>query len=144
MTTTSLKSEHDVVVRASANTYSRRVAEGCKVSVNPGGEHNFYMGGKDNPRYPDVVVWRPRSPGADGGAVEIIEEIETAECVNDDEAEQWVDYGNMFSGTFFLIVPKGTERRALSIIQKKRARVSQIYTYTLSGESVSFENTKLL
>jgi len=139
-----VQSEHDKVVRASAGTYHSKVAEGCRVSVNPDGEHNFYLGPENNPIYPDVVVWKPSSPGANGGNVEIIEEIETAESVNETEADQWAEYGARFGGTFFLIVPSGSERQALTIIRRRRIRVSQIYTYALSGQNVSFENTNLL
>jgi len=138
------QSEHDRVVEASSNTYGSKLAEGRRVSVNPGSQHNFYMGDEKHPRYPDVVVWKPRYQGASGGNVEIIEEVETAESVTEAEADQWVDYGSFFPGTFFLIVPKGWERRALAIIRQRRARVSQIFSYLLSGQNVSFENTKLL
>ena len=138
------QSEHDKVVRASANTYGKKIAEGCQVGINPGSEHNVYLGGEGNPRYPDVVVWRPRSPGASSGTAEIIEEIETADSVTEAEADQWVDYGALFSGRFFLVVPAGWERHALSIVRKKGARVSQIWSYAMSGQNISFADSGLL
>ena len=144
MSTRVVQSEHDAVVRASANTYSSKLAAGCRVSINPGCEHNFHLGPESNPRYPDVVVWRPTFPGANGGTVEVIEEIETAESVTETEADQWADYGTLFLGVFYLIVPRGSERQAASIIRRKRARVSQIWTYVTFGGNVTFESTNLL
>lgn len=138
------QSEHDRVVQASAETYTKKIAEGFRVSTNPGSEHNVYLGSESDPRYPDVVVWKPQSPGGETGSTQIIEEIETADSVTEAEADQWVDYGRLFSGTFFLIVPRGVERQALAIVQRKKARVSQIYSYAMAGQSISFENTKLL
>jgi hypothetical protein len=36
--------EHDAIVRASANTYNQLVQQGYKVAINPGTEHNQFVG----------------------------------------------------------------------------------------------------
>ena len=58
---TSSQSEHDRVVAAWALFLAGELAEGLKVSTNPGSAHAVRVGPDDLPRYPDVVAWRAAS-----------------------------------------------------------------------------------
>ena len=133
------QSEHDIVVRESARTYAEQVKQGYKVSTNPGSDKNFYVGTEQEPKYPDVVVWKPRAPQATGGSVMIIEEIETEETVTEDHASQWKEYGGLGVSSFRLIVPKAKAGDAKSIVDAKKIRVSEIWSYSIWNGSVHFE-----
>lgn len=122
------RSEHDRIVRVSAATYGEWISKGYKVSINPGGEKNQFVGPEFNPRYPDVVVWMPDSFGSTKGRAAIIEEIETVDSVNDSEAEQWKDYGSL-GIKFLLVVPNGYCEEALRLISKYGANVSEVWYY---------------
>lgn len=132
------QSEHDKVVRASANTYTEADARGFKVSINPNGEKNFVMGGEGNKQYPDVCIWKPSSPGSNSGDVSIIEEIETEESVTENEAEQWKDYASLGIQMFRLIVPKSKVSTAKQIVEKKKISVTEIWSYTITNGTISF------
>jgi hypothetical protein len=81
----------------------------------------------------------PDSFGSTTGKATIIEEIETADSINDSEAEQWEDYGNL-GVKFLLIVPKGYCVEALRLITKYGAKVSEIWHYYFDYDnSVKFE-----
>lgn len=131
------RSEHDRIVRASATTYGDMVSKGYKVSINPGGEKNQFVGPEFNPCYPDVVVWIPDSFGSTKGKAAIIEEIETADSVNDLEAEQWKDYGSL-GVKFLLVVPNGYCQSALRLINKNGANVSELWYYFYERDNIKF------
>ncbi len=135
--TTLDRSEHDRIVSASAATYGELQSKGYKVSINPGGEKNQFVGLESNPRYPDVVVWMPDSFGSTKGKAAIVEEIETADSVNDLEAEQWKDYGSL-GIKFLLVVPKGYCEEALRLISKYGANVSEVWYYYYEYDNIKF------
>lgn len=135
--TTLDRSGHDRIVRASAATYGELVSKGYKVSINPGGEKNQFVGPEFNPLYPDVVVWLPDSFGSTKGEAAIIEEIETADSVTDLEAEQWKDYGNL-GVKFLLVVPKGYCVEALRLISQYQANVSELWYYYYENNDIKF------
>ena len=125
------QSEHDAVVRASAETYTQLVQQGYRVAINPGSQQNQHVGGRN---YPDVIVWKPNPPpNQSSGTAVIIEEIETDESVNSVEAMQWSTYGALGVGKFLLIVPLSKVRDALSLVQAYRAGVSEIWSYEIRG-----------
>jgi hypothetical protein len=131
------ESEHDMVVRASAATYGELEGKGYKVSINPGGEKNTYVGSILCPCYPDVVVWKPDSIGSTVGTATIIEEIETAGSVNEVEAEQWLDYGKL-GAKFILIVPNGYCAEALRLVSERNINVSELWYYWFKDGNVMF------
>lgn len=131
------RSEHDRIVSASAATYGDMVSKGYKVSINPGGDKNQFVGPEFNPRYPDVVVWMPDSFGSTKGRAAIIEEIETADSVTDSEAEQWKDYGGL-GIKFLLVVPKGYCEEALRLISKYGVNVSEVWYYYYEYVNIKF------
>ena len=133
------QSEHDLVVRESARTYGEQEKKGYKVTTNPDGEKNFYVGTEQNQKFPDIVVWEPSSPQSTGGNVLIIEEVETDESVTEDHATQWKEYGDLGISVFRLIVPKTRASTAKSIVDTKKIRVSEIWSYVMHNGSVSFE-----
>jgi len=119
--------EHDEIVEASAKTYSEMEEKGYKVSTNPNGEKNHGWPKKD--LYPDVIVWKPESPGANSGRAVVIEEIETDESVDSDEAEQWKDYAELGVETFRLIVPEGEVDSAREIIEEEKIEIDELWSY---------------
>lgn len=119
--------EHDDVVKASAKTYFKMEEEGCKVFINPDGEKNYGWPKKD--LYPDVIVWKPESPGANSGEAVIIEEIETDESVDSDEAEQWKNYAELGVETFRLIVPEDEVDSAREIIEEEEIEIDELWSY---------------
>lgn len=136
------QSEHDRVVIASSKTYGSMEANGSKVSINPDGEKNFWVGNESNPRYPDVAVWKPDSPGSNrASAVEVIEEIETEDSVTYAESAQWKDYAGL--GIIFrLIVPKDYVNMAVSIINSEGIGVSEIWYYYFENSIIKFGKHK--
>lgn len=138
--------EHDSVIRASANTYGTLRAKGFEVTINPGSEKNRFVGGDDSPLYPDVIVWKPDYVGATKGIATVIEEIETSESVNYDEAvNQWKKFGAL-GIKFLLIVPSGYEHRAKELINQSVSRVDELWTYQFDrvNNKINFSNTNLI
>lgn len=134
------QSEHDAVVSASARTYSGWTNKGCKVSVNPNGQKNQYVGKSESPLYPDVVIWQPQSSGSCSGRAHIIEEIETEDSVTDQEAGQWADYGALGVATFNLVVPARCKDDALEIIRRKKIRgITRVQGYYARNGRIEFE-----
>lgn len=132
------QSEHDTVVRESAKTYSDMVSKGCKVAINPDGEKNQRVGPESNPRYPDIIVWRPENPYSSSGKAEVIEEVETADSVTEEEAKQWKDYGSL-GIKFILTVPKGYAKEAARIVDAKSANVTEIWHYYSENGGIKFQ-----
>lgn len=133
------QSEHDLVVQRSATTYEDSIRTGHKISINPDGQKNQRIGGEGNEKYPDVVVWMPSSPGSSSGTAKIIEEIETEESVNENEATQWKEYAGLGIPIFRLIVPKSKAAEAKAIVEKKKIGVSDIWIYTITSNDVHFQ-----
>jgi hypothetical protein len=137
--------DHDSVVRASVGSYSTLRSQGFEVTINPGSDKNRYVGGDDNPRYPDVIVWKPEYPGATRGTAIIIEEIETENSVSYTEGEQWKDFGAL-GIKFLLSVPRGKEYAAKQIIDYMGVRVDELWTYTFNTTTgkYDFQKTNLI
>jgi hypothetical protein len=134
------QSEHDAVVEASGRTYSSWSAKGYCIATNPGGSKNGFVGPPGNLRYPDIVVWRPSSPGATTGTVKVIEEIETEDSVRDDEADQWADYASLGVETFNLVVPISKKPAAFEIIRRRKiAGITRIQGYYSQQGQVRFD-----
>lgn len=131
--------EHDRVVAASAGTYWKMKQDGYVVSTNPGSEKNQYVGGNQNPQYPDVVVWKPSGPGSTSGTAVVIEEVETADSVTEEEAKQWRDYAALGIEQFRLIVPLALAQEALAIVQRLRIAVHEIWGYFSKDGSIQFQ-----
>ena len=109
------------------------------MATNPGGSKNGFVGPPGNLRYPDIVVWRPSSPGASAGKASVIEEIETEDSVTNDEADQWADYGSLGVETFNLVVPATKKQAALEIIRRRKILgVTRIQGYYFQQGQVRF------
>lgn len=132
------QSEHDRVVLGSSKTYGEMESRGSKVSINPNGEKNRYVGGESNPRYPDVIVWKPNFPGSSSGTAEIIEEVETADSMTRSESKQWKDYGSL-GIKFILTVPKGYASIAADIVDSEKINVSEIWYYYSINGNIKFD-----
>jgi hypothetical protein len=134
------QSEHDAVVEASGRTYSSWSAKGYGIATNPGGSKNGFVGPPAKLRYPDVVLWRPNSPGASTGTVTVIEEIETEDSVTDDEADQWADYASLGVETFNLVAPFSKKPAALEIIRRRKiVGITRIQGYYFQQGQVRFD-----
>ena len=129
---------HDRVVEASANTYAESIEQGYKVSTNPGATKSQKVGGEPG-LYPDVIVWMPDTNNPSSGKAIIIEEIETEDTVNENEASQWLKFGEL-GIKFQLIVPFSHASIALQLVQNQQINVSEIWYYTISpGNQILFE-----
>jgi len=134
------QSEHDAVVEASGRTYASWAAKGYGIATNPGGLKNLSVGPSNNLRYPDIVIWRPKTPGASTGTATIIEEIETSDSVTDDEANQWVDYASLGIATFNLVVPVSKKADALEIVRRKRiVGITRVQGYYFQLRQIRFD-----
>jgi hypothetical protein len=123
------QTEHDQVILASAETYEKFRRKGFLVSVNLTGKPCHNIGGGN---FPDLVVWRT---GGENGRTAIIEEVETNETVNDQEAKEWERYSH-FGATFYLIVPKDCMDQAEEIVKRLRIGVDAVegYYFDYHGE----------
>ena len=129
--------EHDLVIKASSGTYTQLIAQGYKVSINPGAETNQSVGQRPNVVYPDVIVWTPNPENPSSGTAAIIEEIETEESVTLVEAAQWKVLGDL-GAKFILIVPASKTQLALALAQQAGARVSEIWYYEKRNGQYAF------
>ncbi len=137
---TQWQGEHDAVVEASGRTYANWSAKGFGVATNPGPSKNRLVGSADNLQYPDVIVWRPNSPGANTGVAKIIEEIETEDSVTGDEADQWADYASLGVETFNLVVPVSKKTAAREIIRRKKiVGITRVQGYYFQHGQVRFD-----
>ncbi len=132
----SSQTEHDRVVEAWAQVVVRRFSKDVQVSTNPGDRKRAQVGRPDDPRFPDVLIWRSdRADGRDGTA-ELVAEVETSDTLLEEEVAQWVAYGKL-PAPFHLVVPAGFEPEAIRLLKKKAVRVSQLWSYTIvSGEVI--------
>ena len=135
--TASSQSEHDRVIEAWARIAARRFSRDVQVGTNPGDLRRIQVGPDHDPRFPDVLVWR--SDAADGrdGSAELVAEIETSDSLAADEVGEWAAYGKLLA-PFHLIVPVGSEDRAVQLLKKSGVRVSQLWSYEIVGEEVMF------
>jgi len=132
------QSEHDTIVRASAATYTNSLTNGYQVATNPDGEHNRFVGPATSPKYPDVVVWKPSALNSTSGTAHIIEEIETEDSVNREEAEQWREYASLGVEKFILVVPQSKAHEAYQLVMSMRIRVTEIWYYFYDNGVVKF------
>jgi len=93
--TQSSQSEHDRVIEAWAQIASRRYAKDAQVSTNPGNQRRAQVGLAEDPRFPDVLVWRSDSAAGRDGTAELVAEVETVDSLNDEEASEWAAYGQL-------------------------------------------------
>jgi hypothetical protein len=133
----SSQAEHDRVIEAWAQVVVRRFSGEFQVSTNPGNHRRTQVGRADDPRFPDVLIWRSdRADGRDGTA-ELVAEVETSDTLQEDEVAQWATYGSL-PAPFHLVVPAGSEPEAIRLVKKKAVRVSQLWSYTIVGGEVIF------
>ena len=114
---------HDLVVRKSAAAYRDR---GGIAYTNPSTEKNRDVYGL----YPDVVA-------IEYTGSRVIEEIETASTVTEDECKrQWTPYAKL-GYLFRLVVSSGKEGLAQGIVHQAQLSV-ELQTYSVNGGDVSF------
>jgi hypothetical protein len=135
------QSEHDSIVALSARSYgSTAAANGYGVDTNPNGQKNRSVGPDGNARYPDVIMWKPESPGSTRGIAEVIEEIETGDSVTEAEASQWADYASLNVRVFNLVVPNAKKQAALELIRRKGiSGITKVQGYSFYQGSVQFD-----
>ena len=115
--------EHDLVVKKSALTFIR---EGGTAKTNPGTEKNFEVDGN----YPDVFA-------QEKSGLKVIEEIEIANTVTEDECQrQWKQYSQL-PFKFNLIVPSDKMGVAQRIVRKFSLSVN-LQGYSIMGDGVQF------
>jgi hypothetical protein len=130
--------EHDRVVHAWAQILQKGVAQGCRVSTNPGSSKSAEVGSATAPKFPDIVVWRPDAAEGRDGTAELIAEVETSDTLAENEINtEWSGYAPV-PAPFFLVVPEGLEDRAISLLRKKPVRVSQLWSYRIEGPEIMF------
>ena len=133
----SSQAEHDGVVEAWAEIVLRRFSPDVQGSTNPGNQKRAQVGPADDPRFPDVLIWRTdRADGRDGTA-ELVAEVETSDTLQEDEVSQWVAYDRLPT-PFHLVVPAGSEPEAIRLVKKKAIRVSQVWSCTIVGGELIF------
>ena len=135
--TETTQSEHDRVIEAWARRVSERFGKQVEVSTNPGNLKRFQVGREDNPRFPDVLVWRSDSADGRDGTAELVAEVETADSLNEGEVAEWAAYGKL-PAPFHLVVPAGAEEEAIRLVKKKAVRVSQLWSYQVVAGEVIF------
>ena len=136
--TQSSQAEHDRVIEAWAQIASRRYAKDAQVSTNPGNQRRAQVGlAAEEPRFPDVLVWRSDAAAGRDGTAELVAEVETADSLNDEEASEWAAYGKL-PAPFHLVVPVGAEEETIRLVKKKAVRVSQLWSYEFVGGEVIF------
>lgn len=118
------QTEHDKVVTASAATWQNK--PGRVVHTNPGGDKNFSVNG-DN--YPDVVVVDNQNQ------LLAVEEIETEESVNQNEAEQWEKYSG-FGVRLNLVVPESHVSEAQRLTSSISSVIVQGYRIGPGGQVI--------
>jgi hypothetical protein len=123
--------EHDQVIMASALTYERWKEKGYLVSTNPDGHQNHNIG---NGIFPDLVVWKP---DGEFGQTVIIEEVETADTINDRKAKEWKKL-QRWHASFFLIVPRECVILAREVVKRNKVDVDEIEAYWIENEQVKF------
>ena len=107
--TETAQSDHDAAVRALAELYKQKHKE-KNVWINPDGEKNKSWAG----RYIDVIV----ADKVDKDSAWLIE-IETADSVNDTEAEsQWKYYDSVYTKDWNLSIPVECLKDAVALVQK--------------------------
>lgn len=116
--------EHDFVVGASYKTWVDR--GDVKAYANPGEEHNFSVAGE---HYPDVVILDMHNN------LYLVEEVETAETVTQDESEEWKTFAG-FGVLLNLIVPEEKKEEALRLTQGI-ANI-RVQTYTFKNGQLDF------
>jgi len=123
---------HDRAVKDIA----RKRFDGLKYDVytNPNGEKNASVGAESNPLYADIIVLEK---GYGRRTAITIGEIETADTINENEAEQWAEY-TATKIPFYLYVPAGCVQTTVNVLNKKSIKISGLrtYKYLSSGEIV--------
>lgn len=135
--TETTQSEHDRVIEAWARRVSERFGTRVEVSTNPGNLRRFQVGHDDDPRFPDVLVWRSDSADGRDGTAELVAEVETVDSLNEGEVAEWAAYGKL-PAPFHLVVPAGAEEEAIRLVKKKAVRVSQLWSYQVVAGEVIF------
>ena len=127
----STQSLHDKVIaeRESAWRSDSRVNQ---IYTNPGQTKgaNYTVDGREV--YPDLIVHLKD----DKGERWIIEEVETADSVNESELEQWRTFAQIEVAAFNLLVPQESAGRARSLVQN--LDMVAIRTYSATGTSITF------
>ena len=105
--TTETANLHDRVVRNIVRELNQQAFD---VYINPGQEKSAGIG--DN--YPDVIMCEKNTK-----KVRFILEVETADTVTKDEAEnQWKKYANEIKATFYIVVPESAAFKAKELCQQ--------------------------
>lgn len=110
--------------------------DGIKYDVytNPDGEKNAYVGAESNPLYADIIVLEK---GYGRRTAIAIGEIETADTINENEADQWAEY-TATKIPFYLYVPAGQAQATINVLNKKGIKISGLrtYKYLVNGEII--------
>jgi hypothetical protein len=132
------QTEHDRVVHAWAQVLQKGLPGGCRVSTNPGSDRSAQVGSLQEPRFPDVVVWRAEAREGRDGSAELIAEVETSDTLTEEEVVlEWSGYARV-PAPFYLVVPEGLETKAIHLLRKTPVRVSQLWSYRIEGPEIMF------
>lgn len=135
--TANSQSEHDRVLEAWAQIAVRRFSADAQVGTNPGDLQRVQVGPVDDPRFPDVLVWRADAGEGRDGSAELVAEIETSDSLAENEISEWATYGKLMV-PFHLVVPVGSEEHAIWLLKQRSVRVSQLWSYEIVGGEVIF------
>lgn len=114
------QSEHDNVIQAAYNGLDKT---GHDVYINPGQTKNTSVAGY----YPDIIITNKGD-----NKVKFIIEVETADSINQNEVEQWINYSTKISGTFYLLVPYASKNVAESLCRQNGIK-ARFGTYQKDG-----------
>lgn len=117
---------HKLLVGQSYETYLQLRSQGLEVTPNPLVSEKRYVGG-NNKLYPDIVVWRPNSPGSQEGTAVMIEQIETSNSINRN-VERWRELAST-GINFTLVVPLTNLDEVRNLLSTNNISVNKLQTY---------------
>lgn len=114
------QSEHDKVIHAAYNGLDKTKHD---VYINPGQTNNTSVAGY----YPDIIITNKGEKN-----VKFIIEVETADSINQNEVQQWINYSTKISGAFYLLVPYNYKHIAETLCRQNGIK-ARFGTYQKDG-----------
>lgn len=127
--TTSAQTLHDKVI-AQRETAWRNDSRVDTLYTNPGQTKGAHYTVKGRKVYPDLIVHLTDKNQW------VIEEVETADSVNESELQQWKTYAQIDASGFNLIVPTEAAEKARSLV--RNLKTVAIKTYSVRGNKIEF------
>lgn len=112
-----------------------------QITVNLSSNRTRFVGGSENPIYPEIIVWKPNAPGSGRGKAVVVESVETPRTI-EKNVFKWKRLASL--GVIFnLLIPEGQEAKVKGLLQSNDIKNTKLQVYKLNNVTKRYDFTNV-